>query len=515
MSNSLKSLASRVSNMLDWTVSTGMGTGETVPKNFNSSDISNTNVTEILSKLANHSQNRLQSLIDKYDLNSANQALSNHSNNFNFDNSTHSISSPNPTQKHAHARPWSYDHYLSRVSTFHRTAEWFAKPACISPIECARYGWTNSGVDQLKCLACNNVVTHNKDDISGEKLKLELNSAHDENCGWKNNCSPERFIGLQSIDDKFLQEEFYERLQSLFYSCITIESNEIINENNNNLNTTETSQLYLSFDNQKLKEFFENVNISSIPSISFPFSNEVIAEIKQVYFEIKSYMQSKKRKVNSENETLLNNKDNTFHSLLEKWMNPANHHIHSPIPLLIILATLGWSNNSIASSNVPLSISSFSSLSCHLCGRTILIDCFLRKNGNISRCLDPLNQHRYFCPWVNKQWQYSSNASNGVDDSLNSTSHSGAYSSGDAKEGWEFSVDAILKNVNKNNNTNVSQLSQTNDDIVAVVNNQESSIQAYKKIKQVLNLAAEDMSQYHTNKGNTATGTVAGRDTHS
>lgn len=42
-------------------------------------------------------------------------------------------------------RPWNYDDFLLRLKTFHSTRHWFAKPSCISPIECALMGWVNTG----------------------------------------------------------------------------------------------------------------------------------------------------------------------------------------------------------------------------------------------------------------------------------------------------------------------------------------------------------------------------------
>lgn len=45
---------------------------------------------------------------------------------------------------------WDRESFLARVQTF-RTATWFAKPASISPVECARHGWRNVGPDTLHC----------------------------------------------------------------------------------------------------------------------------------------------------------------------------------------------------------------------------------------------------------------------------------------------------------------------------------------------------------------------------
>ncbi|CAM9435916.1 unnamed protein product, partial [Phaeothamnion confervicola] len=39
-------------------------------------------------------------------------------------------------------RPWMYDDFLERLATF-KPGTWFAKPAAISALQAARYGWIN------------------------------------------------------------------------------------------------------------------------------------------------------------------------------------------------------------------------------------------------------------------------------------------------------------------------------------------------------------------------------------
>jgi hypothetical protein len=46
---------------------------------------------------------------------------------------------------------------LSRLRSFSATT-WFGKPSCLSPAECARKGWTNTGPDQLTCLTCGSQI---------------------------------------------------------------------------------------------------------------------------------------------------------------------------------------------------------------------------------------------------------------------------------------------------------------------------------------------------------------------
>lgn len=54
----------------------------------------------------------------------------------------------------ARYRPWSAADHFARVQTF-RLATWYGKPSTISPLQCARFGWCNDGVDKLVCRCCN------------------------------------------------------------------------------------------------------------------------------------------------------------------------------------------------------------------------------------------------------------------------------------------------------------------------------------------------------------------------
>jgi hypothetical protein len=47
-------------------------------------------------------------------------------------------------------RPWDRGDLFRRLATF-RSSTWFCKPAAISPVECARRGWTNTAADLLTC----------------------------------------------------------------------------------------------------------------------------------------------------------------------------------------------------------------------------------------------------------------------------------------------------------------------------------------------------------------------------
>ena len=58
-------------------------------------------------------------------------------------------------------RPWNYNDFIDRVSTFDKPYNWFAKPDNLSPLQAARFGWGNSGYNKLFCGLCKAEFEHN------------------------------------------------------------------------------------------------------------------------------------------------------------------------------------------------------------------------------------------------------------------------------------------------------------------------------------------------------------------
>lgn len=53
---------------------------------------------------------------------------------------------------------WSQAGYYRRLRTFNPQT-WFGKPLAAAPPRCAAHGWTNSGLDALRCEQCGAVLT--------------------------------------------------------------------------------------------------------------------------------------------------------------------------------------------------------------------------------------------------------------------------------------------------------------------------------------------------------------------
>ncbi|XP_054844535.1 zinc finger C3HC-type protein 1 [Eublepharis macularius] len=116
----------------------------------------------------------------------------------------------------------SKEAFFSRVETF-TSLKWAGKPHELSPLICARYGWTNIECDMLKCASCQAYLCASLQlafDFSKYKercleLKKALCSAHEKFCFWPDSPCPDRFAILLVDEPLALLSDFLERFQSL------------------------------------------------------------------------------------------------------------------------------------------------------------------------------------------------------------------------------------------------------------------------------------------------------------
>lgn len=109
--------------------------------------------------------------------------------------STFSSLIPADTDPTSKGKPWDKADLFKRLQTF-RSNTWFAKPDAISPVECARRGWQNTGVDRLGCECCKAVVScpiapqllPTEVKAAGERYARQLTDAHDAACPWRATC---------------------------------------------------------------------------------------------------------------------------------------------------------------------------------------------------------------------------------------------------------------------------------------------------------------------------------------
>ncbi|KAG9302242.1 hypothetical protein G9A89_008733 [Geosiphon pyriformis] len=77
---------------------------------------------------------------------------------------------------------------------------WYGKPHCLSPPECARYGWENIYNNKLQCVTCTAEVEITYSGVRDEEIAKQqeekyhkkLSTAHFEHCSWGSNpCTDE------------------------------------------------------------------------------------------------------------------------------------------------------------------------------------------------------------------------------------------------------------------------------------------------------------------------------------
>ncbi|TDH66462.1 hypothetical protein CCR75_007185 [Bremia lactucae] len=113
------------------------------------------------------------------------------------------------------SRPWDHADFMARVSSF-SIASWFAKPDLINPLECARYGFSNVGLDKLQCNCCKRFLCFKIDNKLSEEgvmnvsriFAKQLTTGHTQLCPWRENPSPEAFAMLP-IASKFQVYELF------------------------------------------------------------------------------------------------------------------------------------------------------------------------------------------------------------------------------------------------------------------------------------------------------------------
>ncbi|NWS61702.1 NIPA protein, partial [Chunga burmeisteri] len=101
--------------------------------------------------------------------------------------------------------------------------KWAGKPHELSPLVCAKYGWTNVECDMLKCSSCQAFLCvslqlafdFNKYKERCVELKKALCTAHEKFCFWPDSPCPDRFAMLLVDEPRALLQDFLDRFQSL------------------------------------------------------------------------------------------------------------------------------------------------------------------------------------------------------------------------------------------------------------------------------------------------------------
>ncbi|XP_078091925.1 zinc finger C3HC-type protein 1 isoform X2 [Mustelus asterias] len=112
--------------------------------------------------------------------------------------------------------------FFSRVETF-TSFKWAGMSFELSPLQCAKYGWTNIECDMLKCCSCQAFLCTTlhpsldankyKERVAG--LQEGLKTAHEKFCFWPDSPCPDRFWDLPLNEPAALLHGLTERFRSL------------------------------------------------------------------------------------------------------------------------------------------------------------------------------------------------------------------------------------------------------------------------------------------------------------
>ncbi|GMH41994.1 hypothetical protein BSKO_09913 [Bryopsis sp. KO-2023] len=123
-------------------------------------------------------------------------------------------------RKESTADPYSRSEFLARVQTY-RPSTWFAKPAELSPLVCARHGWQNSHRDLLRCDFCGACASFDipasfahVSEIVDAYVKT-LKESHAPECAWRTATCPQDFERVQCRPRAVVLDELVARIDAL------------------------------------------------------------------------------------------------------------------------------------------------------------------------------------------------------------------------------------------------------------------------------------------------------------
>ncbi|WVZ69800.1 hypothetical protein U9M48_018530 [Paspalum notatum var. saurae] len=119
-------------------------------------------------------------------------------------------------------RPWDRADLMRRLGSF-KAMTWFAKPKAISPVNCARRGWTNIEPDVITCEACGARLlfstpsswTTQQVEKAAAVFSLKLDTGHKLLCPWIDNICDESLALFPPTPPPVLAENYYECFSSL------------------------------------------------------------------------------------------------------------------------------------------------------------------------------------------------------------------------------------------------------------------------------------------------------------
>ena len=275
--------------------------------------------------------------------------------------------------------------YTERLSSF-ATATYFAKPASLSPLVCAAFGWSNADVDILQCQKCQAIVSVSYmaglSTFASDKLtcryEQQLGSAHDESCVFR-----------KEAEAYFAEKEERKEssiLPSVFFKYFPMELVELV----------EARRPIATFGAQ-VKQRLNNERVATM--------------CESVQFHHHASVMAYRPPISTDNDESVAIEESLFQTIKTAQCDFGNA-AETSIKVASLLTLFGW---------YPDVDKANTSMSCQLCG--VALDNLLppgaekapeasssssspstseppTKRTRVASTVDLLSSHRHYCPYV-------------------------------------------------------------------------------------------------------------------
>ncbi|KAK3401937.1 C3HC zinc finger-like-domain-containing protein [Sordaria brevicollis] len=275
--------------------------------------------------------------------------------------------------------PGDRDQLVRRLATFQELTDWTPKPDRVNEIEWAKRGWVCQGKERVKCTLCNNeiAVKINRKEVDGKEIPVLIASdiaesvvdqyaeliitSHKEDCLWRKKGCDDSLLRLPLPNPKLALETLRQRYDEL---C--------------------QRKDFLPYEfNLRLPQGLDiDTILSYLPPNFFTEPSPSSATTSQPASPNPSTSQPQQQ----QQPPIINR-------------------------TALALALLGWQGLSNPRLGTPVP----NSASCHTCLRRLGLWMFKSKQVDLETNtilvpapmdhLDPLREHRFFCPWKNPQAQ--------------------------------------------------------------------------------------------------------------
>ena len=289
--------------------------------------------------------------------------------------------------------PGDRDELLKRLATFQELTDWTPKPERVSEIEWAKRGWICQGKERVRCVLCHKelVVKLNRKDVDGKEVPVLVASEIGESLSSE--------PGSSSTTNSMTEEALVEKYTEL-----------IVSSHQQDCLWRRRGCEGMAGDPHYAPLIF-NLVADSLLRMSFSNTQSTLSALRTRYDELCSRSSFLPYEFNLRLPDGIN-LDGVLAELPTDFFANAKSPEEPSKPVnrsALALALMGWqglSNSRIGA--VP------NSASCHTCLRRLGLWMFKSKevddDGQVivpapMDFLDPVREHRFFCPWSNAKAQ--------------------------------------------------------------------------------------------------------------